>query len=76
MEQNYIYKALALCRIKGNDYGGITAYCRLCTVPAAPYSGTVPLKIYYSEGGNPIDIILPIVNHLVEEHGITHPHGG
>lgn len=69
IERIFTWDELALFRFEGDDYGGVTAYCRTCSVTvSSTYNGKKPLQVGYSEFGDPVRLLQPVLEHIHRAH--------
>lgn len=73
-ERLFTWDELAMVRFEGDDYGCVTAFCRHCEVPSSKtYNGRTPMEIGYTEDGNPLELLRPVLEHIHAAHPASGP---
>ena len=70
--QEFMWRVLKNVLLFGDDYGGITAECRICEEPAPTRTGKKHVKLGYCEGGDMTELMATILGHVGTKHGIVY----
>lgn len=65
MERIFTWDELGQVRLEGDDYGCTTAFCRICEEPTEKtITGTRAKQIGFTEFGDPVELLRPVLEHL------------
>lgn len=65
MERLFTWEELAHLWFVGDDYGGVTVYCRSCQGRAP----TSRKELGYASDGDPLELLRPAIEHVATVHG-------